>query len=103
MGSGVKNKILAAMAMQKATVATSISLDGLNFSDNRQVLLADEPQDFADKVVHLLTDEKKARQLGADGLVRVQHQYSWASMGKELETAIQSVMASRNGRTHQLR
>jgi glycosyltransferase involved in cell wall biosynthesis len=103
MGSGVKNKILAAMAMQKATVATSISLDGLNFSDNRQVLLADEPQDFADKVVHLLTDEKKARQLGADGLVRVQHQYSWASMGKELETAIQSVMASRNGRAHQLR
>ena len=100
MGSGVKNKILAAMAMQKATVATSISLDGLNFADNREVLLADEPQAFADKVVHLLTDEKEARQLGANGLVRVQHQYSWAAMGKELETAIQSVMASRNGRAH---
>jgi len=103
MGSGVKNKILAAMAMQKATVATSTSLDGLNFSNNREVLLADEPQDFADKVVHLLTDEKEARQLGANGLMRVQHQYSWSARGKELETAIQSVMASRNGRAHQLR
>ena len=103
MGSGVKNKILAAMAMQKATVATSISLDGLNFSDNRELLLADDPQDFADKVVYLLTDEEKACQLGANGLLGVQYQYSWAAMGKELENAIQSVIASRNGCAHQLR
>ncbi len=98
VGSGVKNKILAAMAMQKATVATSMSIDGLDLVDNREVLLADEPQAFAEKVVQLLTDQKAARQLGVNGLVRVQGQYSWAAMGKELETAIQSVMASRNGR-----
>ncbi len=100
VGSGVKNKILAAMAMQKATVATSMSIDGLDLADNREVLLADEPQDFADKVVRLLTDQKAAQQLGVNGLARVRGQYSWAAMGKELETAIQSVMASRNGRAH---
>jgi glycosyltransferase involved in cell wall biosynthesis len=103
VGSGVKNKILAAMAMQKATVATSMSIDGLDLADNREVLLADEPQAFAEKVVRLLTDQKAAQQLGANGLARVQGQYSWAAMGKELETAIQSVMASRNGRAHQLK
>jgi glycosyltransferase involved in cell wall biosynthesis len=100
VGSGVKNKILAAMAMQKATVATSMSIDGLDLADNREVLLADDPQDFADKVVRLLTDQKAAQQLGVNGLARVQGQYSWAAMGKELETAIQSVMASCNGRAH---
>ena len=103
VGSGVKNKILAAMAMQKATVATSMSIDGLDLADNREVSLADEPQAFAEKVVRLLTDQKAAQQLGVNGLARVQGQYSWAAMGKELETAIQSVMASRNGRAHQLR
>jgi glycosyltransferase involved in cell wall biosynthesis len=97
VGSGVKNKILAAMAMQKATVATSMSIDGLDFADNREVLLADDPQDFADKVVRLLTDKNAAQQLGANGLARVQAQYSWAAMGKVLETAIQSIMVSRNG------
>ena len=97
VGSGVKNKILAAMAMQKATVATSISIDGLDLADNREVLLADDPQDFADKVVRLLTDQKAAQQLGANGLARVQAQYSWGAMGKVLETAIQSIMVSRNG------
>ena len=103
VGSGVKNKILAAMAMQKATVATSMSIDGLDLADNREVLVADEPQAFADKVVRLLADQKAAQQLGGNGLARVQGQYSWAAMGKALETAIQSVMASRNGRANQLR
>ena len=103
VGSGVKNKILAAMAMQKATVATSMSIDGLDLADNREVLLADEPQDFADKVVRLLTDQQAAQQLSANGLARVQGQYSWGAMGKMLETAIQSIMASRNGRAPQVR
>jgi sugar transferase (PEP-CTERM/EpsH1 system associated) len=103
VGSGVKNKILAAMAMQKAVVATSMSIDGLDLADSREVLLADEPQAFAEKVVGLLTDQKAAQQLGDNGLARVQGQYSWAAMGKALEIAIQSVMASRNGCAHQLR
>jgi glycosyltransferase involved in cell wall biosynthesis len=93
----VKNKILAAMAMRKATVATSMSIDGLDLADNREVLLADEPQQFADKVVRLLTDQKAAEQLGDNGLARVQNQYSWAAKGKALEGAIQSVMASHMG------
>ena len=40
VGSGVKNKILVAMAMQKATVATSLSIEGLDLTDNRELLLS---------------------------------------------------------------
>ena len=97
VGSGVKNKILAAMAMKKATVATTLSIDGLNLADNREVLLADEPRDFAEKVLRLLTDRHVSEQLGANGLARVQGHYSWAAMGKALESAVLSVMASENG------
>lgn len=103
VGSGVKNKILAAMAMKKATVATPLSIDGLDLADNREVLLADDPQQFADKVLRLLTDRDVAQQLGANGLARVQGQYSWAAMGKALESAVLSVLASRNGRAVQVR
>jgi len=100
IGSGVKNKILVAMAMQKATVATSLSIEGLDLSDNKEVLLADDPHAFADKVMYLLTHPEEALRLGLNGLKRVQERHSWAAMGKALETAIQSVMASRNGRAH---
>jgi len=100
VGSGVKNKVLAAMAMRKATVATTVSIDGLDLSDDREVLLADAPKDFADRVIRLLTDQQAAQRLGANGLARVQDRYSWAAMGNALESAIESVMASRNGRAH---
>lgn len=80
-----------------------MSIDGLDLADNREGSLADEPQAFAHKVVRLLMDQKAAQQLGVNGLARVQGQYSRAAMGKELETAIQFVMAARNGRAHQLK
>lgn len=70
------------MAMQKTTVATSMRIDGLDLADNRGVLLADDLQDFADKVVQLLTDKKAAQQLGANGLARVQGQYSWGQWAR---------------------
>jgi glycosyltransferase involved in cell wall biosynthesis len=98
VGAGVKNKILAALAMQKAVVATSMSVDGLDLRDNREVLLADDPEAFASRVVRVLTDENEARRLAANGLSKVRTQYSWSAMGKALETAIESVIASRNGR-----
>ncbi len=91
LGSGVKNKILAAMAMEKATVATPLSIDGLDVEDGREVLLADDPESFADKVLQLLADEQEVRRLGANGLTCVSQNYSWGAMGKALDEAIQSV------------
>ena len=91
LGSGVKNKILAAMAMEKATVATPISIDGLDVEDDCEVQLAGDPRTFADKVIRLLADEEEVRRLGRNGLACVRRNYSWGAMGKALDEAIQSV------------
>jgi glycosyltransferase involved in cell wall biosynthesis len=95
VGAGVKNKILTAMAMEKAIVATPLSIDGLDLADNREVLLAQDPKSFADKVVLLLTDQEEARRLGRNGLACVRNKYSWSAMAKSLETAIHWVTTSR--------
>ena len=95
-GSGVKNKILAAMAMQKPIVATSISVEGLDVADDREVVLAVEPRAFAANVVRLLVDEEEARRLGTNGLVTARDKYSWAAMGQALETALLAVAARRS-------
>jgi len=102
LGTGVKNKILIAMAMEKATVATPLSIEGLDLADNREVALADGARAFADKVVHLLENPAEADRLGANGLIRVRERHSWAAMARSLETAIDSVMTSRNGHSRQV-
>jgi sugar transferase (PEP-CTERM/EpsH1 system associated) len=92
VGSGVKNKILAALAMEKATVATPLSIEGLELADGRELLLAHEPRLFADKVLRLMTDEGERRRLGANGLACVRSKYSWRAMGDSLESALRSVV-----------
>ena len=94
VGSGVKNKILAAMAMEKAIVATPLSIDGLAVADNRELLLAQDPQSFAERVVRLLIDHDEVRRLGSNGLACVRSKYSWGAMGNSLDNAIRSVATS---------
>lgn len=49
-GSGIKNKILEAMAMEIPTVATSLATDGIEgLSDEKNVLIAKNSEEFAKK------------------------------------------------------
>ncbi|MFC1863726.1 glycosyltransferase [Thermodesulfobacteriota bacterium] len=68
IGSGTRIKILDSMAMGKAIVSTSIGCEGLHVSDGENILIADDPKSFADKIIKVLTNpsirinlEKNAR------------------------------------------
>jgi len=95
VGAGVKNKLLAAMAMRKATVATTLSIQGLDLADNSELLLADGAEAFATKVIHLLSHPDEARRLASNGCTRVQERYSWATMGQSLDAALRRVVDER--------
>jgi glycosyltransferase involved in cell wall biosynthesis len=95
-GTGVKNKLLAALAMQKPVVATRRSLDGLELRENEDLLVADEPAEFAAKVVQLIENPGQARRLARTGRAFVGDTYSWESSGKALEDVL--LGAVRQGR-----
>jgi len=61
MGGGTRIKIYESMALGKATVSTSIGAEGLDVQHERNILLADDPGQFAEHVVALLRDEKCRR------------------------------------------
>jgi len=76
-GSGVKNKILAALAMGKAVVATRVSLEGLDLREDEHVLAAHEPGMFAAQVIRLIEDPGMATRLARSGQAFVRAEYSW--------------------------
>jgi glycosyltransferase involved in cell wall biosynthesis len=92
-GAGMKNKILAAMAMRKAIVATPLSLEGIDVRAGEEVLVADSPAEFARQVGRLLTDKKLTRRLGEDGRKLVKERYSWSARGQVLESSLLNVAA----------
>lgn len=61
---GIKNKLLEALAMSKAIVATPEAADGLDVQDGAQLMLADDTQAFAAACVRLLRDGAARAHLG---------------------------------------
>lgn len=55
-GSGLRIKIIEGMAYGKAIVSTSIGAEGINYSDKKNIVIADSPGEFANAVIKLLTD-----------------------------------------------
>jgi sugar transferase (PEP-CTERM/EpsH1 system associated) len=94
-GTGVKNKLLAALAMRKPVVATSRSLEGLELRPDQDLLVADEPAEFAEQVVRLLENPELARRLAASGQAFVRDRYSWESSARALEETL--LAAARSG------
>lgn len=92
-GAGIKNKLLAALAMQKAVVATRQSIEGLDLREDEDLLIADAPEQFAAKVMRLLEDPAYAKRLGQNGQAFVAGKYSWESSAKLLEDTLRGVVS----------
>jgi glycosyltransferase involved in cell wall biosynthesis len=77
IGGGTRLKIYEAMAMEKPVVSTTVGAEGLPVRDGAEVLLADTPEAFAERVVRVLNDEAFARELALRGAALVREQFGW--------------------------
>lgn len=75
-GSGLKIKLVEALALGKACVVTSVTLQGVEQEAGGVVVLAEEPDAFASGVVRLLADEKARIDLGVRALAAVRACFS---------------------------
>ena len=58
-GSGLRIKIIEGMAYGKAIVSTSVGAEGINYTNGKNIIIADLPKDFIKSVVDLLKDDNK--------------------------------------------
>jgi glycosyltransferase involved in cell wall biosynthesis len=80
VGGGVVTRILNAMAMSKAVVTTSFGNEGIEATAGRDLLVADEPCEFTERVIELLRNPERRRQIGENGRAFVQSRFSWESI-----------------------
>lgn len=80
IGGGTRLKILEAMSMEKAIVSTRIGAEGIPAEDGRHLLLADQPQEFADAVLKLINDPVKRQEMVNDASEWVKQHYGWKQL-----------------------
>ena len=63
LGSGMRVKVLEALAAGKAMVCSRLAVDGLSVRDRLEVRLADDDAEFANTIVELLQSPEQRREL----------------------------------------
>lgn len=91
-GSGTRIKIFEAMAMGKAVVSTTMGAEGLPVRHGENIILADDPSDFARQVVQLLRDPQRRAQLGRAARQLVEENYGWPSVAAHFDQIMQAVV-----------
>lgn len=97
-GGGTRLKILEAMALGTPVVSTSRGAEGLEVTPGDDILIADEPAEFADAVVRLLGDQALRAKLAAKGRRLVYEQYGWERIGKKLDRLLRQVVEKRGAK-----
>ena len=93
IGGGTRLKVLEAMAMAKPIVSTRLGAEGIDATDGRELLLADEPEAFAAAVGRVLDDGALAGRLGAAARALAEQRYSWDAVGLDLERFFREILA----------
>jgi glycosyltransferase involved in cell wall biosynthesis len=77
IGGGTRLKIYEAMAMEKPVISTSIGAEGLPLRDGCELLIADTPGEFAEKVVRVISNEALANEFGRRAASTVREHFGW--------------------------
>jgi len=83
-GGGTRLKILEAMALGRPVVSTSLGCEGLNLVDGRHLLIADDPKQFAEQTVRLLTNRALHERIAAEARQLAVSRYDWDVIAGEL-------------------
>jgi glycosyltransferase involved in cell wall biosynthesis len=102
-GAGTQYKILEALSAGVPVVATSLGLAGLDLRPDREILIADTPEEFANAIVRLLNDPSLAKVIGSSGQERVLQKYNWKKIGEDYDKICSSVTNGRSANATSLR
>lgn len=79
-GSGTRLKILEAMAAGRPVVSTSIGAEGIEAPPGEAILIADDPEIFAQSLIELITNRESAARIATAARAFVEAQHGWPSI-----------------------
>jgi GT2 family glycosyltransferase len=75
-GAGIKGKINQSMGFGVPVVATSLAVEGMPLTNRKDILVADEPEDFARALIELYESEELWNRLSENGIKKTRAMYS---------------------------
>ena len=90
-GSGIRIKILEAMALGKTIISTSIGASGINYSDKKNILIADTPEQFANQIIWCFENPFESRKIGEKAKDNILENYSTKKIAENLSSFLNKI------------
>lgn len=97
-GGGTRLKLLEAFASRRPVVSTQIGAEGIEVRDDRELLIADEPDAFARAVIALGESSALSARLTEAAFDLVRSRYQWSSISARLRAVHEDLIASESSK-----
>jgi sugar transferase (PEP-CTERM/EpsH1 system associated) len=96
-GAGTRLKILETMAMGRPVISTTLGAEGLDVTPEVDILIADSPDEFVDRIVLLFASPESANRLAMAGRQLVVEKYDWRLCLGRLENLYDKLLGATGG------
>ncbi|WP_183562347.1 glycosyltransferase family 4 protein [Mucilaginibacter sp. SP1R1] len=83
-GGGMRVKIVEGMAMQKCIISTSLGAEGINFENGKNIIIANNQEEFYEAIERCITDEDHCRSIGINARKLVEEQHDVNTVAQDL-------------------
>jgi len=94
IGSGIRIKILEAMALGKTIISTSIGASGINYVNNENILIADTAEEFANLIIWCLNNTERCKTIGKKAKLNIQENYNSKIIEEKLSAYLNKLQQS---------
>jgi glycosyltransferase involved in cell wall biosynthesis len=90
-GGGTRVKIIEAFSYGQPVISTTIGAEGLEAVPGKHIIIADQPEDFAEQCIRIMSDEVVRRNIAAAGRELWRIKYSQTALAASLLSVYQQV------------
>jgi glycosyltransferase involved in cell wall biosynthesis len=94
VGGGTRVKIASAFSRRCPIVSTSLGAYGYDVTDGRELFLADEAGEFAEKCSRILQDAAFGERLAENAWQKFQQHWTWDAQAKTVGAIVQKVLSA---------
>ena len=91
-GAGIQNKVLESMACATPVIASKLAVSSLSMKEGKEILVADNPDDFAKHIIRLLDDAQLRKEIGRAGRRYVETYHNWNDLAMNLEGVYDAIV-----------
>jgi len=89
--AGTQYKILESMALGKTVVTNAKGVRGISGEDGKHFIIADDEEEMAKKILNLLSDETKRKEIGNNARELIKEKYRWNTISKDFYREIDDI------------